>query len=252
MFGSENAGNGRLPRTPEVLPRAAVPWSRGGAFFRFFPDLLPAYDSLGISQSMCRHGRAHWASGRPEVPESSHFALQKQPPGPPQERPKSAPRRSLGCSSCLFRNHRIPLAFYRFLELSWTPQSLFRSPGRPLACSQSRFGRTGILFPRPGASRGLPGGPPDASGASREASHLPPGPPRGPKRGLRRASSEHLKTLRELPKTLQLRRLPHEAPQGCPGAQKATQKRPQTDQEITAVSPSPGAQRGLSNLPEGL
>ena len=191
MFGSENAGNGRFTRTPEPSPRALDPPPRGGALFSSLLLLLPCYTSLGISQSMCRHTRPHRASGRPEVPQSSHFALQKQPPGPPQGSPKSAPRRSPGCSSCLFRNHRIPLAFYKFLELSWTPQSLFRSPGRPLACSQSRLGRTGILFPRPGASRGLPGGPPDASGASREASHLPPGPPpgaqKGPQEGLFRA-----------------------------------------------------------------
>ena len=152
VFSSENAGIVRFPLPPHPLPRAADPSSWEAGFSSFFRNLLRAYNSLGISQPQWRHGRARWASSRPEVPERCQRGVQRDPPKTPQEGPKSGPRPSPGCSSCHFKNHRIPFGFYTFFEVSRSPQSVFWSPRSALGCSQSRFGGTCILFGGPGAS----------------------------------------------------------------------------------------------------
>ena len=116
-FSYENAGIVRFTRCPHCSPRAAAPRSLGGRFFGFFRNLLRAYPSLGISQPEWGHRRASWASSRPEVPER----CPKGAPKTPQEGPKSGPRRSAGCSSCHFKNHRIPFGFYTFFKVSKSP-----------------------------------------------------------------------------------------------------------------------------------
>ena len=174
--------------------------------------MLRAYPSLGISQPEWGHRRATWASSRPEVSER----CPKGAPKTPQESPKSGPRRSAGCSSWHFKNHRIPLVFIHFLRYRGVLRASCGAPGVLLGGLRAGSGGHASFL----GARERPNASQDALGTPQNRPRRPQICAQEPFQGLERASSKHLKTLQEQPKTFQHRKVITEAPQECPRAEK--------------------------------